>query len=200
VQLTRINQYSEKIFNFKSNLRNQSVNTKNQNIFLELYEPIHEQFCRFCRAIAGNKTDSEDLIQDTILNVIEGFDKIREKAAFKSYLFSVASNLNKTRLRRNKFKASFTASELSQIVDLSQNPEQIADFKIVYEKMLLLPPKVSETLILFHISDLSIEEIQKIQGGSLSAVKMRLKRGREKLLSSLNTKAQQKLAVMLLTF
>jgi len=175
------------------------VNTKNQHKFLELYQPNHDQLCRFCRAIAGNKTDSDDLIQDTIINVMEGFDKIREHTAFKSYLFSVASNLNKMRLRRNKFNASFTATELSQIVDFSQNPEQITDFKIVYEKMLMLPSKVSETLVLYHISDLSIEEILEIQGGSLSAVKMRLKRGREKLLSSLNTKAQQQLAVMLLT-
>jgi len=175
------------------------VNTKNQDKFLELYEPNHEQFCRFCRAIAGNITDSEDLIQDTILNVMEGFDKIRERAAFKSYLYSVASNLNKMRLRRNKFKTSFTVAELSQIVDFSQNPEQITDFKIVYEKMLMLPSKVSETLVLYHISDLSLEEILEIQGGSLSGVKMRLKRGREKLLSSLNTKAQQQVAVMLLT-
>jgi RNA polymerase sigma-70 factor, ECF subfamily len=175
------------------------VNTTKQNKFLALYEPYHEHFCRFCRAIAGNKTDSEDLIQDTIINVMEGFDKIRDKAAFKTYLFSVASNLNKMRLRRNKFNASFSATELSQIVDFSQNPEQIADFKIVYEKMLMLPSKVSETLVLYHISDLSIEEIHGIQGGSLSGVKMRLKRGRERLLSSLNTKAQQQLAVMLLT-
>ncbi len=175
------------------------MNTKNQNKFLELYEPIHNQFCRFCRSIAGNKDDSEDLIQDTILNVMEGLDKIREQAAFKSYLFSVACNLNKMRLRQSKFKASFTAAELSQIVDFSQNPEQITDFKIIYEKMLMLPSKMAEALILYHISDLSIDEIHKIQGGSLSGVKMRLLRGREKLLSSLTTKVQKNLAITLLT-
>ncbi len=171
-----------------------------QETFIQLYDPNHDQFCRFCRAISGNQQDSEDLIQDTILNVMENFDKIRDHEAFKSFLFSVASNLNKMKLRRNKFKASFTASELNQIVDFGQNPEQITDFKLVYEKMLMLPAKVSETLILYHISDLSIEEIQKIQGGSISGVKMRLKRGKEKLLKSLTTQAQHKLAVMLLTF
>lgn len=191
---------------YKTNLRKvkikpekPNVKLKNQNKFLELYEPNHDQFCRFCRAIAGNKTDAEDLIQDSIINVLEGFDKIKEQTAFKSYLFSVASNLNKMRLRRSKFKAEFAATELGQIVDFSQNPEQLTEFKIVYDKILQLPPRISETIILYHISDLSLEEIHKIQGGSLSGVKMRLKRGREKLLSSLNTKAQQKLAVMFLT-
>lgn len=176
-----------------------NVKKTKQETFIQLYDPNHDQFCRFCRAISGNLQDSEDLIQDTILNVMEGFDKIRDHNAFKAYLYSVASNLNKMKLRRNKFNASFTSGELNQIVDYSQNPEQITDFKIVYEKMLMLPSKVSETLILYHISDLSIEEIQKIQGGSLSGVKMRLKRGKKNLIASLSTKAQQKLAVMLLT-
>ena len=171
-----------------------------QETFIQLYDPYHDQFCRFCRAISGNLQDAEDLIQDTILNVMESLENIKDQGAFKSYLFSVASNLNKMKLRRRKFNASFSSDELAQIVDLSQNPEQIADFKIVYEKMLMLPTKVSETLILYHISDLSLEEIQKIQGGSLSGVKMRLKRGRENLLASLTANAQQKLAVMLLTF
>jgi len=63
-----------------------------------------------------------------------------------------------------------------------------------------LPVKMAEALILYHISDLSMGEIQKIQGGSLSGVKLRLKRGREKLLSLLNTKEQVKVALLFITF
>jgi DNA-directed RNA polymerase specialized sigma24 family protein len=51
-------------------------------------------------------------------------------------------------------------------------------------------------MMLCHLSDLPIEEIQKIQGGSVSAIKQRLKRGREKLLGMLN-ESQQRIAVML---
>ena len=118
----------------------------NKKEFIELYEPIHEQFCRFCRAISGNTEDSEDLIQDTILNVLEGFDKIRDKSVFKSYMFSVASNLCKMKKRRFKFNASFNDEEIKQIIDFSQNQEYLADFKIIYEKILSLPHKMAETL------------------------------------------------------
>jgi RNA polymerase sigma-70 factor, ECF subfamily len=176
------------------------VDTKNKTNFLEHYEPLHNQIFKFCRAISGNTEDAEDLIQDTILNVLENFDKIKDLSAFKSYMFSVASNLHKMKLRRNKFKASFNEEELNQIIDFGQNQEYYAEFKIVYEKILSLPEKTSETLILYHISDLSIEEIQKIQGGSVSGIKSRLQRGREKILSLLNTKEQLKIAMMFLTF
>jgi RNA polymerase sigma-70 factor, ECF subfamily len=176
------------------------VENKNKIEFLKYYEPVHNQLYKYCRAITGNTEDAEDLIQDTILNVLERFDKINDLSVFKSYVFSVASNLHKMKLRRNKFKAAFNEKEINQIIDFGQNQEHLTEFKIVYEKILSLPAKTSETLILFHISDLSVEEIQKIQGGSLSAVRSRLQRGREKVLSLLNTKEQLKIAMMLLTF
>ena len=168
--------------------------------FIELYEPVHTNFCRYCRAISGNTRDAEDLVQDSILSVLESFDKIRDLSFFKSYLFSVASNLNKMKRRRLKFKAEFKEDELNKIMDFTHNQEYITDFKIIYEKMLSLPQKMAESMILFHISDLSLEEIQKIQGGSLSGVKLRLKRGREKLLSLLITPEQLKIAIILFSF
>ncbi len=167
--------------------------------FLKLYEPVHSQFSKFCRAISGNSDDSDDLIQDTLLNVLEDFDKIRNKSAFKPYIFSVASNLNKMKQRRQKFRSEFNAGEMAQIIDFGQDQEYLADFTIIYNKILSLPGKIAEALILFHISDLSIEEIQKIQGGSISGVKSRLVRGREKLLSLLSTKREIKVALMLFT-
>ena len=131
--------------------------------FLIHYEPVHNQLYKFCRAISGNSEDAEDLIQDSILNVLEQFDRIKDLSAFKSYLFSVASNLHKMKQRRNKYKASFNEEEVNQIIDHGQNQEHLAEFKIVYEKILSLPARTSETLILYHISDLSIEEIKQIQ-------------------------------------
>lgn len=170
-----------------------------QSEFLELYEPIHKQFARFCRAISGNKADAEDVMNDAILVVLENMNSLRDKKAFKPYIFSIASNLNKLKFRRIKFKAEFNENELMQVVG-NNNPEYTTEFSIVYEKMMLLPTRMSETLILFHISDLSIEEIQKIQGGSISGVKLRLKRGREKLLLLLTTPKQRELAVLFLSF
>ncbi|NJK87832.1 MAG: hypothetical protein HC906_19560 [Bacteroidales bacterium] len=112
----------------------------------------------------------------------------------------MASNLHKMKKRRQKvLTLSFHEDEIKQIIDFGQNQEHLTEFRLVYEKILSLPEKTSEALILFHISDLSIEEIHKIQGGSLSSVKSRLKRGREKLLSRLDTKEQYKMAILFLT-
>lgn len=175
------------------------MENSNNKEFLELFGAVHKQLSRFCRAISGNAIDAEDLMNDVILNVLEDFSKIRDKSAFKSYIFSVASNLNKKKYRRQKFKADFNPAEINLIADISKDQEYLTDFKIIYDLLLSLPDKTSETMILFHISDFSIEEIRKIQGGSISGVKQRLKRGREKLLSQLHTPAHLKAAVLFLT-
>lgn len=171
-----------------------------QEEFLALYEPIHTQLTRFCRAISGNREDAEDLMNDTILAALEQMAKIKEKSLFKAYLFSIASNISKMRFRRSKFRAEFSEKEINQIIDFACNPEDVTEFKIIFDKIHALPSKTAETLILFHISDLSIEEIQKIQGGSISGVKLRLKRGRDKLLKLLDSPKQKEMALMLFTF
>ncbi len=167
--------------------------------FLSHYEPLHEYFCKYCRAICGNQEDANDLIQDSILNVLEKFDSIKDLSAFKSYLFSVAGNLYKKKQRRNKFRASFNEAEVNQIIDFGQNQEYVAEFSMVYEKILSLPDRIAQALILFHIADMRIEDIRDIQGGSVPAVKSRLQRGREKVLAMLNTPAQVRVALMLFT-
>jgi RNA polymerase sigma-70 factor (ECF subfamily) len=44
-----------------------------------------------------------------------------------------------------------------------------------------LPAREREALVLFELSDLSIKEIQHIQGGTVSGVKSRMSRARVKL-------------------
>jgi DNA-directed RNA polymerase specialized sigma24 family protein len=46
------------------------MNASLNNQFLELYEPLHCSFIKYCRAISGNNTDAEDLVQDTVFSFL----------------------------------------------------------------------------------------------------------------------------------
>jgi hypothetical protein len=52
-----------------------------------------------------------------------------------------------------------------------------------------------ETVVLFEVSDFTLEEIHKVQGGSLSGVKLRLKRGRELLAKTLGVSLPSKVSL-----
>lgn len=168
------------------------MQNENHNSFLELYRPLHLDLFRFCRALTRNREDAEDLVNDTVLAVHQSFDKIRDRNAFKSYLFSVAGNLNKMKVRSRKNVIALDESEMLHLTDSSMHPEYITEFNLIHSEILKLPAKTSEAIILFHILGFRLDEIRTIQGGSLSGIKLRLKRGREKLLDALNEPAIKK--------
>jgi DNA-directed RNA polymerase specialized sigma24 family protein len=76
--------------------------------------------------------------------------------------------------------------------DRSQSsPETQADTQILYDALQRLPHKQREAFVLFEISGFSLQEIQEMQGDSLSAVKMRLVRARETLRTMLQDRFAQ---------
>ncbi|MDA3927672.1 MAG: RNA polymerase sigma factor [Prolixibacteraceae bacterium] len=164
---------------------------------MKLYEPIHQRLSNYCRSMASCRADAEDLLNDTALAAFEQFDKLEDASAFAGYLFTIASNLFKKQIRRKKFRGNYNEKEALLIADLNVDAETRTELSLIMQKIDMLPNLQREALILFHISDLPLEEIRKIQGGSLSAVKQRIKRGRERLMQMLTEKQRQVVSLIL---
>ena len=156
-------------------------NEQIQNRFMELYEPIHTKFHRYCQVMVKDVEMAKDLQGDVILAAYENFESLRKPESFKYYLFGIARNMFRKRLSRNKIRERFEILNSQHNHDTSSEMETNVDIGLLYEKLELLPTKQKEALILFEISGFALKEIQDIQGDSLSAVKLRLSRGREKL-------------------
>lgn len=161
---------------------------KKQEAFIALYEPVHEQFERFCRARVYGDMEHGDLINETLLVSFDKFDTIRNKEAFLSFLFSVAIRILAKNHRKNRI-AEIHESQWELIADQSIPPDISADVHYLYSALALLSEDQRESIILFEISGFSIKEIAEMQGASESAVKLRLKRGREKLTKVLTRQA-----------
>ena len=164
--------------------------------FLSLYEPLSLRLSNYCRHITDTSAEAEDLLQDTIVAAYEKMEQLKTDAAFPAFMFSTAYNIYSKQLRRKKFKGKYNEVAATFLKDANASPELLADLKIIFEKMKQLPSEQYETLILFYISDLPLEEIKNIQQISLSAVKQRLRRGKARLLRLLNE--QQKHIVLIL--
>ena len=157
-----------------------------QQHFMDLYNPVSKRISAYCRAITRNKAEAEDLLHDTLLTAFEKLNDLRNDTAFPAFLFSVAYNIYSKQLRRQKFRENYNEQSALIISTKEATPELVTELTIILEKMKQLPTLQYEALMLFHLSDLPIEEIQKIQGGSVSAIKQRIKRGRDNLLKLLN--------------
>ena len=47
--------------------------------FLKWYEPLHEGFTRFCSSRAFGVMETEDLVQESLLAVLQNFHRVEDK-------------------------------------------------------------------------------------------------------------------------
>lgn len=161
--------------------------TKQQQFF-ELYFPVQKDISNYCRIITSNGADAHDLMQDTILLAYEGFEKLKNTASFKFYLCSIARNIYFKSRRRLKYNANATLNEIDLRHSILPDAEKDLDVQMLYKAMSHLPIEQREALVMFEIMGFSLDEIRQHQGGSLSGVKSRVTRGRQKLSEMLGYK------------
>ncbi|MCG8577153.1 MAG: RNA polymerase sigma factor [Flavobacteriales bacterium] len=164
--------------------------------FLALYDKIHEPLMRFCMVKSRGIMDPRDLANDVLLVGMENFHKLENKQALLSYLFSTANNICLNQIRRKKFSGPYDEEKADKLEGYSSDVETAADVSVLYEALDKLPPLQKEAVVLFEISDLPIKEIMTIQNSGESAVKQRIKRGREKLAALLQEKKKRRPAMM----
>lgn len=160
--------------------------TEHQQAFLHTFEPLRVRLWKFVRAMVFkyDRNDHEvarDVMSETILVCLEQFDILRDKQAMLSFSFTIASRIYKAQFVRSKFWGLYEEEIAGQIPSQESLPDVRADVRLLYEAIDTLPLKIKEAVILFEISDLTLEEIRVIQGGTLSGVKSRVTRGRAML-------------------
>jgi RNA polymerase sigma-70 factor (ECF subfamily) len=160
-----------------------------QREFLDMLEPVYDRLSRYALAVTRDEMDGEDLVSATVLAAYEQFDAATEYGQFLHYLITIASRLHKRRRYRERHQVLYNEQKALQLRDENPSPDNAAEIRIVMDALATLPEKMRETLVLFEVSDFSIEEIRKVQGGTTSGVKSRLKRGRAQLAAALGVQA-----------
>ena len=151
-----------------------------QNKFIALYEPVHTRFEHFCRARVYGAMGYEDLMNDTLLIAFQKIDTLKSDKAFLSFLFSISIRILSNQHKKKK-EDSINNITNDNLQDVNAVTEQRAEIYFLYQALDQLPEVQKEAIILFEISGFSIKEIMVLQDSSESAIKQRLKRGREKL-------------------
>lgn len=138
---------------------------------------------RFVQAMTRDVEQTKDLVSETLFLAYKHFDSLREAHAAKSWLFTIARREFYEHLRKKK--PSFNIDDMTEDEAWEDNTEPLpdtqADVHFLYQALERLPEKQREAILLFDVFGFSLNDVQKTQGDSLSAVKQRLKRGRERL-------------------
>jgi RNA polymerase sigma-70 factor (ECF subfamily) len=157
-----------------------------ENQFMALYTPVHENFERFCKARVYGDIDYKDLMHDVIVIAYEKFHKLESPKAFLHFLFGICIRVLANTNKKQRLLHLKDDSVSLQVEDHSTRADRNDDTHALYAALAKLPEQQREALVLFEISGFSIAEIAELQKAGISAVKQRLVRGRQALLSILS--------------
>jgi RNA polymerase sigma-70 factor (ECF subfamily) len=155
------------------------------------------------KRLTANESQAEDIAQEVFLKAYAQFDRLRSSQAAGGWLKTVATNLSLNHLsryrRRWRFFSEFGATDddgadepvdvLSQAMattdDLLDDLDAESRRYKVEECLARLPEHQRVPLVLFHLEDMSYQDIAAILRISLPKLKTDLRRGRLQLIRAL---------------
>ena len=122
---------------------------KKQQEFLELYEPNHDRFERFCRARVYGDMEFRDLINESLLVAFENFDSLKSKKAFLAFLFGISVRILSNNNRKKKESHVNQEDKIISISDVNANTDSDADVHFLYEALAKLSDDQRESVLYF---------------------------------------------------
>jgi RNA polymerase sigma-70 factor (ECF subfamily) len=162
------------------------ADTTRWNRLIRLLGPIHGQAVATARRLCRSVDDGDDLYQEAVLRAYYKLHGLREESRFRSWFFAVLLSKHRSHLRRPRR----TGVPIEEAFDHGNDPvgedgtsreEERRRAQRAARALAGLKPEQREAIVLHEIEGFSLEEIADMQRVTLSAVKSRLTRGREKL-------------------
>lgn len=151
-----------------------------QERFMNLLRPYHKRLERFALTMTRNREDAKDVVGETVLLAYEHLETLRNDDAFIGFLFTIASRVAQKRMFKRR-EDTATDEQVEALYDNFTQPDVAFDVQLLYEALDKLPLEQREAVIMAEITGLSHKEIQKIQGGTISGVKVRIFRAKRRL-------------------
>ena len=167
------------------------VQAGDEAAFAALMERWELPVKRLLGRIVLNETDAAELAQETFVRVWQQREKFRDGAAVRPWVFAIAVNLARNRLRWWRRRPSVSLQEWSETPGEGREArgERAGAEKLerderaaaVREAVEALPADLREALVLAEYEELGHAEIAVTLGCTAKAVESRVARAREKL-------------------
>jgi RNA polymerase sigma-70 factor (ECF subfamily) len=162
--------------------------------FEELAMPLFDQLYNFAHWLAQDRTEAEDLVQETYVKALRGFSSFQPGTNFRAWMYRILRNTFLT--SRTGLKASATiALDADDGPELSagrETPETIfiehSQHQLLQAAIEGLPVHFREVLLLCEVEEMSYQEIGEALSIPIGTVMSRLSRARKALRESLQPK------------
>jgi RNA polymerase sigma-70 factor (ECF subfamily) len=162
--------------------------------FEELAMPLFDQLYNFAHWLAQDRTEAEDLVQETYAKALKGFSSFQPGTNFRAWMYRILRNTFLTSRTGLRASASMPldAEDEMEISAGPETPESIlidqSQQQLLQTAIEALPVHFREALLLCEVEEMSYQEIAETLSIPIGTVMSRLSRARKALRESLQHK------------
>lgn len=141
----------------------------------------HEPLWRYLRRLASDDDVAGDLAQETWVRILRRISTLRDASRLRPWMFGIARRVAMDRLRAQYLRRTDDDVLIDDIAAPEIDAGVESDLQALDVGLAALPPRERETLALFYLRELTIEQMAGLLEVPVGTVKSRLFRARELL-------------------
>lgn len=153
--------------------------------FAALYETVYQDLYHFALYILKDIYDAQDVVAETVADAYEGIRKLRDKDAFRSWIFKILTNKCKRKLKEYAGRTTVLIADMKEAVPESCDGTMLRDV-MVREAFFALSDEERLIVSMQVFGGYKSEEIGKILHTNHNTVRSKLSRALKKMETSLS--------------
>jgi len=147
-----------------------------------LFERHHKSVYQFCLQMTRQRVQSEDLVQDVFMKILQKAGSFRGDGLFKAWMFNIARNITLDHLRKSKRQGSESLDDelMDQNLPDRRSAEQSAagaqKMTLVMQALSKLPAAAQEVIWLGRFQFENYDELGQAIGCNAGAARVRMHR------------------------
>jgi RNA polymerase sigma-70 factor, ECF subfamily len=158
--------------------------SERQKLFNDLYTQYEKRIFAYCVYVTGDKDQASDIFQEVFIKAYRSLHTIRESSKAANWLFRIARNecLNSLKVSQRNERRKVDIDDSYESEKLASPPVEYTDeFEVLKWALTQISEEQREALLLAEFEGFSLKEIADMTGATLSNVKVRIHRAKNKL-------------------
>ncbi len=156
------------------------VRAGDEAAFCQLYKRHSRHVAGVVYRLLGSDSHLDDIVQDTFVIGLRQLDSLRDAAALRGWLTTIAVRRVKRHLAQ-RYKKRALDDELSATAPQASEPEAREEIHALYQALAKLPDKLRLPWMLHHIEGETLPVVAEMCDTSLTSVKRHIAAAAERL-------------------
>jgi RNA polymerase sigma-70 factor, ECF subfamily len=151
--------------------------------FDEVYAQFDRRVFAYCVYVLSDRDKASDVYQEVFIKVYQALHTVRDQDRIAHWIFRIARNecLNAMKSNQRSENRSVRMDESDPIPDANATAAYNDEIEYLHWGLSQIGKEYREALVLAEFEGFSLKEIAEMTGASLSNVKIRVHRAKQKL-------------------